>query len=600
MKRIPLILLLFFSVFQSAAQFRKDIDSLTQVCNKLTSDSDKVVALGRLADLYYTFKLNSKGDSILGEQFLIADLSNNNNLILIALFGDAVTNISPSTTKEEFEKTIRFLEKGINFAKSQNQYDYIALGYTRMSALLRKRGESDKALTNANLALGYLQNIQSDSVKVVVYTELGNTYQARNESVLASTSYNTAFDMALKMRSVPLQSEIYHCFSEMYQALGNSDIAKEELKKSLSLNREAGYSEGLVRDYYDLARITDEKFFIDKTIALADSLHMPKYVLKAKSLMFYYFMVAEKNKEKALQYLQSEPEVKESITNIGTSYYYRTIGQVYLFSHHPDSALYYFKIAEPDYVNNFDPRLRRSIYREMAQSYEQLQKIPDAIGYYSKVLDLSKEINDAGSIASTSSALSNLYETQGNYQEAFKYSKQAIQYQDSLRKLSEGRDIALLNVERENRKHAEESRQAAQKLVNKRNIQYFAITIAIAAIFMGMLILGMFPISKITIKLLGYFFFISLFEFLVLLIDTFLHRITHGEPLKIWLIKIFLIALLVPFQHYLEHGLIKFLESRKLLEARSKLSFRRWRMKTKKPVPAPAPTSDFEENTAVL
>lgn len=580
------------------AQFRKQIDSLTAVCNIAASDSEKVVQLGKLADLYYTFKLNKKGDSILRHQLLIADLSNNNNLVLIALFGDAITNISPSTSKDEFDKTIQFLEKGINYAKSQNQYDYLALAYVRMANLLRKRGESEKALNNANLAVQGLQNVKSDSIKVVIYIELGNTYQARNESVLASTNYNTAYDLAYKIKSVPLQSDIYHCFSEMYVSLGHIDIAKEELMKSLALNKQHGYNEGLLRDFYDLARITDEKFFIEKTIALADSLKLSKYILKAKSLMFYYYMVAEKNGDKALQYLEQEPDVKESIQNIGTAYFNRTIGQVFLWSKKGDSALHYFKMAEEDYVNNFDPKLRRGIFKEIAESYKLQNDMPNAILYYNKVMDLSRQISDAVIIASTSSALSGLYEKLGDFKQAFIYSKQAIAYQDSLRKLSEGREIALLNVERENRKHAEESRREAERLIDKRNLQYFAITIAIAAIFTFMLILGMFPISKLTIKMLGYFFFISLFEFIVLLIDNFLHQLTHGEPLKIWLIKIFLIALLVPLQHFLEHRLIKFLESRKLLEARTKFSLKKWMSKAKKP--ALHKEADFEEGTAVL
>jgi hypothetical protein len=125
-----------------------------------------------------------------------------------------------------------------------------------------------------------------------------------------------------------------------------------------------------------------------------------------------------------------------------------------------------------------------------------------------------------------------------------------------------------------------------------------AITIAIGVVFVLMLIIGMFPVSKLTIKILGYIFFISLFEFIVLVIDTFLHRITHGEPLKIWLIKIVLIAMLVPLQHGLEHRLIKFLESRRLLKARTAFSFQKWWKKIKKPTPVKE--ADFEEGTAVL
>src|SRR5207344_2606187 len=104
--------------------------------------------------------------------------------------------------------------------------------------------------------------------------------------------------------------------------------------------------------------------------------------------------------------------------------------------------------------------------------------------------------------------------------------------------------------------------------------------------------------SKTTIRLLGYVAFISLFEFIIVLIDGFIHRLAHGEPLKIWLIKIVLIALLVPFQHYLEHGLIKFLASRKLIAARNKFSIKKLWQNMKKPAPKPDNESDFEEDTA--
>ena len=114
-----------------------------------------------------------------------------------------------------------------------------------------------------------------------------------------------------------------------------------------------------------------------------------------------------------------------------------------------------------------------------------------------------------------------------------------------------------------------------------------------------MFVLGMFPISKVVIKMFGYFFFISLFEFIVLLIDNFfLAHATHNDPLKLWLIKIGLIALLVPVQHFMEHHLIEFLQSRKLVEARTKFSLKRWWQKREKP--ASLKKTGFEEDTAVL
>ena len=122
---------------------------------------------------------------------------------------------------------------------------------------------------------------------------------------------------------------------------------------------------------------------------------------------------------------------------------------------------------------------------------------------------------------------------------------------------------------------------------------------AIIGVFVVMMLVGMFPVSRYTIRTLSYFGFICLFEFVVMLLDTFLHNtITHGEPLKTWLIKIFLIALLVPFQHFLEHSLTTFLESRKLMQLRRLLAVNQWWRK--KNVSHPHREADFEEDTAVL
>ena len=601
MKRSLTILLLFILLQNfCVAQFKKQFDSLSVVCNKAASDSDKVVALGKLANLYYNYKLNRQGDSVLHDQLLIAELSDNNNLILLALFGDAITNISETATIESFNKTVAFLQKGIDFAKSQNQYDYIALGYTRMANVLRKRGQNDNALYNATQALQFLPNVSSDSIKAVIYIELANSYVARGEAVSAVRNFNNAFDIALKLKSVPLQCDIYHWLSDMYYVyLQNKDIAKDFLKKSLLLDKENNYLEGQIRDYYDLSRVTDEMSYLEKAIALSDSLHFNKYTLQAKRLLLTYYYVIEKNSDKALRYLENEPDVKDSYVNPGIGNYYLTVGHIYYYADKFDSALTYYKLAEYDFIENFDENRSRGLFKYIAGTYQKLNDLPNAIAYYLRALNLSKKTNDAKSIASVSNSLSGLYEQQEDYKQAFLYSKQAKQYTDSLDKLSKARDIALLDVDRENRKHEDELRQEAQRQNSKRDAQYMLISIFISVIFVVMLVIGMFPISKLTIKMFGYFFFISLFEFIVLLIDNiFLAHATHNEPLKLWLIKIVLIALLVPLQHFLEHSLIKFLESRKLIEARTKFSLKVWRQKTKKP--ATTKETDFEENTAVL
>lgn len=601
MKKIAtiFILLIFLSPKNCVSQqFDKELDSLCIMCNRSTSDSQKVITLGKLANHYYIFKLNSKGDSVLRQQLLVAELSNNTNLILKALFGEAILNIGPSSSIESFDRTINFVQKGIDYAKAINNYDYQALGYTRMSEILRKRGANDKALFNCILALSLIQNITSDSVKTVTYIELGETYLSRGEAVLACTYFNSAYDLSVQLKSIPIQSKVHHCLYEMYRQLGDTVAARNELTQSIILNKRKGNMRGLVADYSDLARLLDEKFLIERTIELADSLGDYKDLLDAKRSMLVYIYVIEKNTADALKYLDSEPDLKQSYINDGIENYFITLGNIYFYTGDADSALNYYKTAEPALAKNFDQNSSRINFEQIAECYRLKNNFPEAISYYLKAIKISLQMTDANTIAFYSGKLSDLYETQKDYKNALFYSKQSIVYEDSLRELSRQNDITLLGVDRENKRHQQELLQQEQKEISHRNIQYFGITLSIVIIFFIMLFVGSYPVSPLTVKLMGYFFFISLFEFIVLIIDNLvINHIIHNQPLKLWLIKIGVIALLVPFQHFLEHNVIGLLASRKLIEVRTKFSVKNWWSSINKQA---SNSKRFEEDEAVL
>ncbi len=569
------------------------------MCDKSTSSSQKVNSLGKLANLYYIFKLNSQGDSVLHQQLLVAELSNDSNLILQALFGEAILNIGPSATTQSFNKTIQFVQKGIDFAKANSKYDYLALGYIRMSELLRKRGEYDKAFNNSILALSLLNNVASDSVKAITYIELGDTYLDKGEAVSACRNYNTAFDIAIKIKSIELQSKTYHCIAEMYRTLDDADHARKELNQSLVLNLKAANMEGLLMDYYDLARLTNEKFFILRTIELADSLDDYKNLLNAKRLLLVYYYVVEKKGQVALRYLEDETDLKQSYSNDGIENYFMALGNIYFYTGKIDSALYFYRKAQSDLDNKFDLNLSRINLEQIAECYNLNNNSTKAISYYQKALAISREMKEFNTITLYSEKLSALFETQKNYKEAFFCSKQFIVYKDSLKRFSRENDIALLGVERENNKNQYELFQQRQHEFNNRNIQYMGITITIIIVFFIMLIVGSFPVSHFVVRIMGFFFFISLFEFIVLLIDNLvLFSPFHNKPMVLWLIKIGVIAMLVPFQHFLEHHVIDLLSSKKLIEARTSFSLKKWWAGIKQ-TPSPA-NGNMEEDTALL
>ena len=594
---LTILFCLFF--FSAAAQDQQRLRFFDQKITAATNDAEKVFALGELAEYYSVFKLESKADSILQKALFIAEVSSDKELSLKILFNKNVTNLKAWSSKETFERSSNFVQKGLQYAQELNRRDYIALAYIRLAGIYRKRSLYNEAIQQATQAFTALANIEADSLRCVLYIELGDIYIAKGDAVPAYKNYNNAFDIAYKQKNIQLQSEIYHRFSELYRSFGDNETSKKYLLQSLQLNIKNHYSEGLFKDYIDLARITNDRDYIDKASELAKGMNSDRNKLAAKQLLYYWYMVEGKNSTQTFNYLLSNPDLVQFFKNPGlANYYWQTGGDIYRYSAKYDSALYYYRLAETELTATYETGIKLAIYIAMAETYLQNHDSSSAKNYFEKVFTLCRQMNKVSSMPSVCERLGMLNAKKSDFKQAYYYAIQA----DSAGKLLQANaakdKVVLLQVDRENKKRESDLLEIAQKTERKHNLQVMAITLMITGIFAFMLFLGMFAVSKTTIRMIGYFAFISLFEFIIVLLDHPIIAISHGEPLKIWGIKICLIAMLVPFQHFLEHRLISFLQSRKLLEARQRFSLKNWWYRLKKP--APVKDAGIEKDTAVL
>ena len=226
-----LIAFLFFLTQNTRSQVNHKIDSLKLLLQQARTDKERVKLSGRLAEYFYVYEDDRAGDSMLQRQYSVAEVSGNKDLILSSLFCTAITNLSSWKSKESFDKALQHMQKGLNYARAIGDESYIALAYTRIAALYRKRGQLDNAYYNANTAFTSSLNIKDDSIKVVAAIELGDCYQVKGESLLAFKAYIRAFDLSVEIVNPTLQSEVYHRYAVLYQSLGNLDLAKEQLIK---------------------------------------------------------------------------------------------------------------------------------------------------------------------------------------------------------------------------------------------------------------------------------------------------------------------------------------------------------------------------------
>jgi len=101
--------------------------------------------------------------------------------------------------------------------------------------------------------------------------------------------------------------------------------------------------------------------------------------------------------------------------------------------------------------------------------------------------------------------------------------------------------------------------------------------------FILLMMLGSLTVPSWLIKVLGFFSFILFFEFIIMIADHKIYHITNNEPWKILLIKIGLIAFLLPFHHWIEKKVTQYLINNKILKM-PKFSFKNTKQNASKPI----------------
>ena len=227
-----------------------------------------------------------------------------------------------------------------------------------------------------------------------------------------------------------------------------------------------------------------------------------------------------------------------------------------------DSALYLMQKVSPEYYSKADFGNKYGFTILWSEMCETAGKRTDEL----KQLLLAKSFADtAANLDAQQDVCERLYkyyDTVGDYKQSLLFYKQFNTYKDSLDNLGKQKDLLTIEIGNTNRRIERQKieEELAQRV--RYNLQYMGITAAITSVFIFLVILGVFKMSATVIKALGFFAFIFLFEFIVLLLDEQIHELTGGEPWKVLGIKIIIIGILLPLHHTMEHKVTHYLTNK--------------------------------------
>ena len=202
-----------------------------------------------------------------------------------------------------------------------------------------------------------------------------------------------------------------------------------------------------------------------------------------------------------------------------------------------------------------------NFFLQYANHQVKAKQYDGAISLLKEADETARQMNDLDWQQKIAKQLDSAYQYQGNYREALTYSSRAQQLKDSLVKLGKDEEILQLQLsdEEDRRTRLLAEQETAKK--QRHQFQYLAITIGIAVLFVLLVMLGTFKVSSGTIRIVGFFTFLMMFEFIFLLSKKSVYTFTEGEPWKDLAFMIALAALLLPLHHWIEHKVIHYLTS---------------------------------------
>ncbi len=555
------------------------IDSLKKEYNKAKLLTAKATIAGELSGIYMSVNL-AEADKWGNLALEHAEVSRDRKAMVDANNVNGQRFLANGGLKENLDKAKRFFETAIDIAKKNKLDKQLSESYLSLSRLYRNLSDYDKALSTTTQANSIAGTLKNDSLLAACYQSFGSCYFWKGDKIMALRNYFEAKNIAERIKNEQLIRVCNSSLINFFSSVKNYDKAVDFAYNNLANSRESktkDFQYYIISDLYAIGNIYNQqkkfdlaKSFYEQSIAKADSLNIAISKFQSYVGIFNMYLTSDQP-QKALAYLNDHPELKKAFIDVG---YAGTLDYAFAYAYIEfnklDSAEYYIKKAMPFYENQVLASTKISFKTTYAKFFEKKGNMNASIAQLKEAMSIAQTNKEFSAIVELAKLLDSANQKVGNYKEAFFYTNLHTTIKDSLDKMSKEDEILQLQISDEEQRKERLLKEEEERIKKRNSIQYLGIVIAIVALFVGLVMMGLFKVSENTIKILGFFSFIMLFEFLFLVFKKSIYQYTHGEPWKDLTAMIIIAAVLVPLHHWLEHKVIKYLSSQELISLKNR------------------------------
>lgn len=446
----------------------------------------------------------------------VIDFRNNNNFVAVYLSG------------YEYDKALEYSYRSLSIATATENLTWKAESYLDIGKSLEGKNQKIEAFRNYLNAVSIAERIKNTGLRIQCYDRLSQFYNL-------SRMYNKATHYKLMQHDLLQKDKPVDSVALMWTKY---DLQVIDLNSNNNQLHEGG-----MREILDFATRIKHHRLLNYEIALIRT-----HLIEADKI----------DKLHDLYYVQFPHELAR-LASVNPGLYYRLKAFFCEEKHEKDSALFYFNKAETILQAEPNKILRSNFYNRFGQFLLRHGLKDEAIGKFSRSYELATAASYFDYMLSASRQLETIYAGKQDFKHAYQYSNLNKILADSINSMSKDDQLLIMEIDHETRQREQAAELETQSTLRRHYLQYTAIIIIIIGVFIVLLMLGSLKVPEWIIKMLGFFSFILLFEFIILIADHKVHELTHGEPWKVLLIKICLIAVLLPMHHWIEKRVVAFL-----------------------------------------
>lgn len=578
--RFLIILLLLISV-RSSAQMALAIDSIKNGLAHAKTTRDRASMLDILSRTYMNVNLQ-ESEKYGQELITLAEESRDRELMVFAYQSNGARCTYFGGQQGYTTRSIEYYNKALNIARDNKMDTSIGGLLLRLASVQLTVPDKEKALNYANEAFSLISTLNHDSLRMESHNTYGQVYLARKEKIMALRHFLNALRIADELKAKGKEAEgkkaewlrkCYTHLSSFYSSIEAYDRAIDYASMAYATldkisSRNVPYQRVIDINYIGslfAAKKNTELAMSHyrRSIVMADSLKFSNLKVPGYTSLLNQYLRNDQPGE-ALKFMLSEEgkDLSRFLREFGlSSIVEQAYAVIYTNTGQIDSAGYYFDKARPYFESSTSMANRINFYSQLADFYKKKGDNKNAIEYFLRVKNMSESIGELELMSMASKHLDTVFRRSGDFEEAMRYNGLYYQYKDSIEKLSREKELAQVEANDEQQRITRIENEKLEAKRKRYNIQYLAITIGIAGVFVLMVMMGMFKVSATTIKLIGFFAFLMFFEFIFLIFKKNIASFTNGEPWKDLLFMIALAALLLPLHHWLEHRVIHYLTS---------------------------------------